>query len=44
MNLCPPLHQSPEVTKLQGVLNYLAKNRYNVNLDDIKGIISHGAY
>jgi len=34
------LRQSPEVAKLQDVLNYLAANKYNVVIEDLKKKIS----
>lgn len=39
LKLCKTLRQSPEVAKLQEVLEYLAKNRYNSDLEAINKII-----
>lgn len=38
--LCKALRQSPEVTKLQDVLTYLAANKYNVDIEELKKKIS----
>ncbi len=38
--LCKTMCQSPEVSKLQQVLEYLAANKYNADLDTIKKMIS----
>lgn len=38
--LCKALRQSPEVTKLQDVLTYLAVNKYNVDIEELKKKIS----
>ena len=40
IRLCKSLRQSPEVTKLQNVLAYLAAENYNVDIDEIKNKIS----
>ena len=34
--LCKTLRQSPEVAKLQDVLAYLATNKYNVDIEELK--------
>lgn len=34
--LCKALRMSPEVAKLQDVLNFLAMNRYNVDIEELK--------
>ena len=36
LKLCKTMRQSPEVAKLQDVLAYLAANKYNVNIDELK--------
>ena len=36
MRSCQAMRQSPEVAKLQDVLAYLAANKYNVNIDELK--------
>ena len=36
LKLCKMMRQSPEVAKLQDVLSYLAANKYNVNIDELK--------
>ena len=36
MNLCKALRQSPEVSKLQDVLAYLAANKYRVEIEELK--------
>lgn len=40
LKICKTIRQSPEVHKLQSVLEYLAKNKYNSDLDVIKKIIA----
>lgn len=40
LKLCKKLCQSPEVAKLQDVIQYLASNKYNADLKEIKKIIS----
>lgn len=40
LKLCKALRQSPEVAKLQEVLSYLAANKYNVDIDVLKGMIA----
>ena len=37
--LCKAMRQSPEVAKLQDILAYLAANKYNVDLDELKKMI-----
>lgn len=37
--LCKTIQQSPEVAKLQEVLEYLAKNKYNSDVEAIKRMI-----
>ena len=39
LNLCRTVCQAPEVAKLQDVLQYLATNKYNADLNAIKEII-----
>ncbi len=39
LKLCKTMRQSPEVAKLQEVLEYLATNKYNADLDAIKNMI-----
>lgn len=36
LNLCKTLRQSPEVAKLQDVLAYLAVNKYDVDIEELK--------
>lgn len=36
LKLCKTLCQSPEVAKLQDVLTYLAANKYNVDMEELK--------
>ena len=38
--LCKTMRQSPEVAKLQDVLAYLAANKYNVDIEELKKMIS----
>ena len=40
LKLCKAMRQSPEVAKLQDVLAYLAANKYNVDIDELKKMIS----
>ncbi len=40
LKLCKTLRQSPEVTKLQNVLAYLAENKYGVDIEVLKEMIS----
>ena len=40
LKLCKTMRQSPEVAKLQDVLAYLATNKYNVDLDELKKMSS----
>lgn len=40
LKLCKTLRQSPEVAKLQEVLDYLAKNKYNSDVEVIKQMIN----
>lgn len=40
LKLCKSMRQSPEVAKLQEVLEYLVTNKYNANLEEIKRMIS----
>ncbi|MBP5643316.1 MAG: hypothetical protein J6X10_03680 [Bacteroidales bacterium] len=40
LNMCKALRRSPEVTKLQEVLAYLAVNRYDVDIEVLKGMIA----
>jgi len=40
LKLCKTMRQSPEVAKLQDVLAYLATNKYNVDIDELKKMIS----
>lgn len=42
MRSCQTMRQSPEVAKLQDVLAYLAANKYNVDLDELKKMIDDG--
>ncbi len=44
LKLFKALRQSPEVIKLQNVLTYLATNEYNVDLEELKKMISQGVY
>lgn len=37
--LCKAMRQSPEVAKLQDILAYLAANKYNVDIDELKNKI-----
>lgn len=39
LKLCKAMRQSPEVAKLQDVLAYLAANKYNVDIDELKKMI-----
>ena len=39
LKLCKAMRQSPEVAKLQDVLAYLAENKYNVDMDELKKMI-----
>lgn len=39
LNLCKTMRQSPEVAKLQDVLAYLAANKYNVDIEELKKMI-----
>ena len=39
LKLCKTIRQSPEVAKFQEVLEYLAKNKYNSDLEAIKQMI-----
>ena len=39
LRLCKTLQQSPEVSKLKNVLDYLAANKYNANVDAVKAKI-----
>lgn len=39
LRLCKMMRRSPEVAKLQSVLNYLAANHYNADTDIIKKMI-----
>ena len=34
--LCKAMRQSPEVAKLQDILSYLAANKYNVDIEELK--------
>lgn len=36
LKLCKTMRQSPEVAKLKDVLEYLAANKYNVDIDEFK--------
>lgn len=36
LRLCKTMRRSPEVAKLQDVLAYLADNKYNVDLKELK--------
>jgi len=36
LKLCKTMRQSPEVAKLQDVLAYLAANKYNVDIEELK--------
>ena len=36
LKLCKALRRSPEVAKLQDVLAYLAANKYNVDIEELK--------
>lgn len=40
LKLCKTMCKSQEVTKLQEVLEYLVTNKYNVNLEEIKRMIT----
>ena len=40
MRSCQTMRQSPEVAKLQDVLAYLAANKYNVDMEELKKKIS----
>ena len=40
LKLCKAMRQSPEVAKLQDVLAYLAANKYNVDIEELKKMIS----
>ena len=40
LKMCKTLRQSPEVVKLQDVLAYLAANKYNVDMEELKKKIS----
>lgn len=40
LRLCKTMLKSPEVAKLQSVLNYLAENKYEVKIDNLKKIIN----
>ena len=40
LKLCKTMRQSPEVAKLQDVLAYLAANKYNVDMEELKKKIS----
>ncbi len=40
LNLCKTMCQSPEVAKFQNVLEYLATNKYDADLEAIKQMIS----
>jgi len=40
LKLCKTMRLSPEVAKLQDVLAYLATNKYNVDIDELKKMIS----
>jgi hypothetical protein len=40
--LCKAMRQSTEVAKLQDILAYLAANKYNVDLDELKKMIDDG--
>ncbi len=40
LRLCKAMLKSPEVAKLQSVLNYLAENKYEVKIDNLKKIIN----
>ena len=42
LNLCKMMRLSPEVAKLQDILAYLAANKYNVDLDELKKMIDDG--
>ena len=39
LKLCKALRQSPEVAKLQDVLSYLAANKYDVDIEELKNKI-----
>ena len=39
LKLCKTLQQSPEVSKLKNVLDYLSTNKYNVNEETLKAMI-----
>ena len=39
LKLCKTLQQSPEVSKLKNVLDYLSTNKYNVNAETLKAMI-----
>ena len=36
LKLCKAMRQSPEVSKLQDILSYLADNKYNVDIEELK--------
>jgi len=36
LKLCKTMRQSPEVAKLQDVLSYLAVNKYEVDIEELK--------
>lgn len=40
LNLCKAIRQSPEVKKLQHVLSYLVKNKYNADVDYLRCVIN----
>ena len=40
LKLCKALRLSPEVTKLQSVLAYLAENKYDVDIEELKKMIT----
>ncbi len=42
LKLSKAMRQSPEVAKLQDILAYLAANKYNVDLDELKKKIDDG--
>lgn len=42
LKLCKAIRQSPEVAKLQNVLAYLAANKYNVDIEELKEKIEEG--
>lgn len=39
LKLCKTMHKSPEVSKLQNVLIYLAEKKYNVDVEILKNMI-----